>query len=333
MVSGAMRIAAFSPPRTNYRSFEPLDELVRRGHQLTLETEAEIKLSPEVLACDLVFVHRYQGRNTRRQLARLREAGLPVVWDHDDNVAVAQALKRGGLRAQEAVADTRAMVRLVDVVTTTNELLAERYREAGARAVHVVPNYLPRSFDRRGGTSRRGPVRIGWIAWADPQRDWNELGLREIALRLLDAHPHVTIESVGPIDLQLGHERYVRTGPVQFGELPARIAAFDVGIALLQDVPFNAWRSDVKLKEYAALGVPWLASPVGPYRGHGEDQGGLLVPDDGWEAALTRIVEDGRLRRKLSKAGSRWARGHRLKDHVGEWEAAFEAARAGFAVA
>lgn len=79
MVSGAMRIAAFSPPRTNYRSFEPLDELVRRGHQLTLETEAEIKINPEVLACDLVFVHRYQGRNTRRQLALLRDAGLPVV--------------------------------------------------------------------------------------------------------------------------------------------------------------------------------------------------------------------------------------------------------------
>lgn len=328
-----MRIAAFSPPHTNYRAFDPLDELVRRGHQLTLETEAEIRITPEVLGCDVVYVHRYQGRTTRRQLAQLREAGLPVVWDHDDNVAVAQALKRGGLRSQEAVADTRAMVRLVDLVTTTNELLAERYREAGARAVRVVPNYLPRSFERRGGTARRGPLRIGWIAWADHQQDWNELGLRPIARRLLDDHPHVTIESVGPIDLALDHDRYVRTGRVAFHEIAARIAAFDVGLALLQDVPFNRWRSDVKLKEYAALGVPWLASPVGPYRDHGEAQGGLLVADDEWETALRRIVEDGRLRRKLSKNGRRWARGHRLKDHVGEWEAAFEAARAAFASA
>jgi hypothetical protein len=38
------------------------------------------------------------------------------------------------------------------------------------------------------------------------------------------------------------------------------------GLAPLADEPFNAMKSDLKLLEYAALGLPAVASPVGPYR-------------------------------------------------------------------
>ena len=39
----------------------------------------------------------------------------------------------------------------------------------------------------------------------------------------------------------------------------------------------NRARSNIKLKEYAAAGACWLASPIGPYVGLGEKQGGRLV--------------------------------------------------------
>ena len=38
------------------------------------------------------------------------------------------------------------------------------------------------------------------------------------------------------------------------------------GLAPLADEPFNAMKSDLKLLEYAGLGLPAVASPVGPYR-------------------------------------------------------------------
>src|SRR5207249_1565318 len=75
-----------------------------------------------------------------------------------------------------------------------------------------------------------------------------------------------------------------------FLELPHRIGSFDIGLAPLADLPGNRARSDIKVKEYAASGVPWLASPVGPYVQLGEEQGGRLVPDDLWFEALDRLV-------------------------------------------
>ena len=78
----------------------------------------------------------------------------------------------------------------------------------------------------------------------------------------------------------------------------------------------------MKLKEYAAAGLAWLASPVGPYAGMGEQQGGRLVPDDGWDVALERLVARRPARRKLAKRGAKWVKGEGVEAHAGEWEAA-----------
>ena len=46
---------------------------------------------------------------------------------------------------------------------------------------------------------------------------------------------------------------------VPFVGLPAHMEVFDIGLAVIADIRFNRTRSNVKLKEYAALGIPWLA--------------------------------------------------------------------------
>ena len=118
---------------------------------------------------------------------------------------------------------------------------------------------------------------------------------------LLDIHEDLRVESVGPIDLRLPTERYSLTEALPFDQLPGRIAGFDIAIAPLVDKIGNDTRSDIKLKEYAIAGVPWLASPLGPYREHGEEHGGRLVADDDWFDALDELICDGKLRKKLAK--------------------------------
>ena len=93
--------------------------------------------------------------------------------------------------------------------------------------------------------------------------------------------------------------RYRYRGVVPYDALPHHISGFDIAVAPLSDIPFNRVRSDVKLKEYAACGVPWLASPIGPHAGHGEAHGGLLVPDDGWFEALDQ-------QQTIAAAAERW---------------------------
>ncbi len=70
------------------------------------------------------------------------------------------------------------------------------------------------------------------------------------------------------------------------------------------------------------MGVPWLASPIGPYAGLGEKQGGRLVPDDRWYEELERLLGDERARRKLARRGVKWGNGQRLRRNMDGWERA-----------
>ena len=126
------------------------------------------------------------------------------------------------------------------------------------------------------------------------------------------------------VRLPIDSERYRHVLEVPFLDLMKAIGAIDIGIAPLADTPFNRCRSDIKLKEYAAGGAAWLASPLGPYRALGEREGGMLVGDDGWYAALDMLVRKSRLRKRLSKRALVWAKTQTVDKHAGTWETAFE---------
>ena len=55
---------------------------------------------------------------------------------------------------------------------------------------------------------------------------------------------------------------------VPVGEYPARLASMelDVAVAPLEDHPFNRAKSNLRLLEFGALGVPVVASDIHPYR-------------------------------------------------------------------
>src|SRR5262249_10043216 len=120
-----------------------------------------------------------------------------------------------------------------------------------------------------------------------------------------------------------GPERSSHVSVVSMMDLTREATSFDIGIAPLADIPLNRARSNIKLKEYAAAGLPWLASPTGPYAGMGEKQGGRLVADDRWCEELLRLVDKERDRRKLAKHASKWVAGETLERNAHRWEELF----------
>lgn len=315
-----MRIGVLSDlgsANTIYRAL-PVVQLDRLGHATSLNR-------PDALiGCDVVHVYRFHADDTRRIAQQLRDRGTAIVWDIDDDLwsvpeNVPRRQRKGSLHEQRMQRAVLAMAELADVVTTTSEPLAQAYRSRGLSCVRVVPNFLPDDFAVTGPRPHDGVV-VGWIANTEHYHDLERLGLNATLRELLDVRPELRVVSVG-VRFDLPAERYRHTPLIRPFELPAEIAGFDVGIAPLDDIPFNRARSDVKVKEYAAIGVPWLASPVGPYAGLGEKQGGRLVADDGWLEALDRLAGRARERRKLAKRAAKWGRDQTAAKNAAAWEA------------
>jgi hypothetical protein len=74
------------------------------------------------------------------------------------------------------------------------------------------------------------------------------------------------------------------------------------------------------------MGVPWLASPIGPYAGLGERQGGRLVADERWYEELERLVVERRARQKLAKRALKWGDRQRIHHNLRAWEAPLQRA-------
>jgi glycosyltransferase involved in cell wall biosynthesis len=321
----SMRIgAAFEPTAAAYyRGVYPLGEMMRRGHEVVWPENdtGEAKLD-ELGGCDVIYVFRRSEEALRRPLAKLAARGVGIVWDTDDDLS---AIPRrspnfktiGGLRGQRRFAETLRMARMAHVMLASTETIGAKYESAGVGSAEVFENYLPRKLKRR--RDRHDGLVIGWIAGIEHTEDAIELGLRDTLGRVLADHPDVRVESVG-VDLKLT-DRYVRHASVHFDSLPGHMARYDIGLAPIVDIPFNAARSNIKVKEYAASEVPWLASPRGAYAGLGEQQGGLLVDDDAWASALDALIRDKRARKKLAKAGKAWAKSQTIDRQADRFEA------------
>ncbi|HET6449310.1 MAG TPA: hypothetical protein VFG31_09400 [Conexibacter sp.] len=326
-----MRIASLVPERTIesiYRSIVPMQALAHRGHSVHVEERDEIRDPAALLEYEAVHVMRICHPLMVRIARQLQRHGIAIVWDNDDQrvALLAEATKvRGqdGLAAQRFFASMRAMAKTADVVTTPSEGLARVHAADSRREVRILPNLLPPTFKRPQRVMPHEGVSIGWLAMPHHAASFEALGIKDTLERLMARHAHLNVTGVG-LDLGLRSRRYTHVPFVNYGTLPESLPHFDIAIAPLADTAVNHARSDVKLKEYAAAGVPWLASPLGPYVGLGEQQGGRLVADGDWFAAIEQLMHDADTRRVFSQRGMRWAASETIEAHVDLWEQALQ---------
>jgi glycosyltransferase involved in cell wall biosynthesis len=314
-----------------YRGTGPMTAMEQlRGHRvrrLSLD-DAQPPIA-DVRDVDLLFVHRFSDERAQKLVREAKAHGAAVVWDNDDDIGsipkgTIAYREFGGIQWERRLAGMRRIFKAVDLVTAPSAGLAQRLRDLGAPRTEVVENHLPDQFLQKDARPHGG-VTIGWVAGLEHGLDADRLPIRASLQRLLDERPDVRVVTFG-LGLGLKSERYTAVDVVPLFELCRRLADFDVGIAPIADLDFNRARSNIKLKEYAAAGVPWLASPIGPYAGMGEREGGRLVPDDRWYDELARLIDKPRERRKLAKRGRKWVEGETLTKHAGTWDAVLSGA-------
>lgn len=233
----------------------------------------------------------------------LGRMGVPYVADYDDALfhqydEHSNPWVRGLLGGKIA-----HVMRGAQLVTVGNSYLADYARRVGARRVEIVPTVVDLERYSRGQEVGSGvrPFTIGWIGSPATTKY-----LRSIApaLRAVVNQHGVRVHLVGsgPIAVEgIDAEVLPWAEETEFAD----IRRFDVGIMPLPDEPWARGKCGLKLIQYMACGLPVVASPVGANREiveHGVN-GFLAETQEEWVQALSLLMSDSSLRRRMGDAG------------------------------
>jgi glycosyltransferase involved in cell wall biosynthesis len=314
-----------------YRALIPAEALRKKGHDVRVVRHDAMTRVPMEQFTDREVVHvfRRHDKVAAKFVDGLRARGIGVVYDNDDDLRLApeesaffKQHRASGI--QRYFREQVAIMRRAHLITTTTQTLAERWGEEVDRPIEVIPNFLGDQHFVRTSRDSDGLV-VGWVAGKEHIADSRRLHISETLRRVMDKRPEVRVVTMG-VRLDLDPSRYTHHEHIPLHKLGEHVRKWDLGIAPLADIPMSYARSDVKVKEYSALGVPWLASARGPYVDLKAKNGGLLVEDDGWEHALLELVSSKWKRAQLRRCAERWARSQRIDKHIGLWEAAWQEA-------
>lgn len=215
----------------------------------------------------------------------------------------------------------REVLAVADHVTVTTDHLANVLSEHTRAPIEVVPNHVSAwLLDHEPPRRTDGVVTVGYAGSATHVGDWAELSgeLRRFLTRTENVELHL-----------MGHNLAEKWPKVRHSgwheEIDAYLAAIDfhVGLAPLRPSLFNRSKSALKAMEYGALGIPVIASDVGPYSDyvlHGET-GFLVRRPHEWSVYLRELVSDPELRAAMGRrAREHVRRTSIIEDNAWRWE-------------
>ena len=274
-----------------------------------------------------LIVERYAlGPQIGRELARRTEAAH---WLEVNAPLVDEALAHRGLSEAEEQRERTSFAELVrdaDGLLCVSAPVVERCRAQGAppERTHLFPNGFSRarfaSLPSRSAARRALDLAEGAfvVIFAGGFRPWHDLetllGAFE-ALRAAAPESVLVLAGDGPTRGGLDAQRLARAGVrclghVRSGELPAVLAAADVGVAPNR-AQAGDWFSPLKIAEYQAAGLAVVATDSpGALAVIQPGSTGLLVPGgevEAWAEALRRLRGAPELREAMARLGQRLA--------------------------
>lgn len=244
---------------------------------LTALWEAEEPRQAQIVwDCDLIVLQRCMWAGFADAMYRARAAGQVLVNDIDDhfdgvppsNSAFAATHPRRN--PGNNVEHYRKTLAASDLVTCSTPFLADHYARYGTETV-VVRNAI--DLARWDGRLLDPVPRLGWVG-VTSHRSGDLEQLRGLLGPLLDGdryakqfvhagHNPEAPDVLGPLGLDEGQ---VETHDwCSIDDYPALFSHFDVGTVPLRSLPFNDAKSAIKGMEYAASGIPFVASASPEY--------------------------------------------------------------------
>ena len=193
------------------------------------------------------------------------------------------------------------------LVTVSTPYLAERIKAWVKCPIVVMPNYINVSRFVPVTPSKSDCPEVGWVGSTGHRS--GDLELMRGILQPLVRDGKITVyhggDSIGyPTFASLAGVEPVRTASRTTADDYPKLMQFDVGIVPLRDTPFNQAKSDIKGLEYAASGIPFVASDLPSYRNLRDryEIGLLAKKPNEWVRHLNHLRDPG-YRRELAIQG------------------------------
>jgi glycosyltransferase involved in cell wall biosynthesis len=331
-----------------YRMTVPLEELARHGHEVTFrsggneEGNRPITLR-DMQGHDIIIGQRFNHYGGMRVWRQARVPGSRLVYEIDDDVfrvtpvnwQAYHVFSRPEIR--EAVTHQAQVADLITV--TTSHLAAVMREETGNPGVAVLPNCIPGWVLDMPRASRERPA----VGWAGGASHGSDVGLIvDPVRRFLRRFPGWDFQ-LGGTDFSesflnpsgkarkpyLLSDRVLHVPWVPVYEQPREYYAtadFDIGLAPLTGTDFDLAKSDVKVLEWAARGIPSIATDCAVYRNfirHGEN-GFLVRHDHEWLKYMSVLANDAGLRASMGKAAREAACERTIARNWHLWAQAYE---------
>jgi hypothetical protein len=251
---------------------------------------------------DVVVFQRPLSKHEVDAIPHIRAAGSAVVVEFDDdfwhvdrrNVAHIDD-KRSPYRNAGFLAQACG---LADIVTVSTPRLAAIAPCAPDR-VRVLRNCIPKSYLSATANPDaqwsmfEGKTVVGWTG--SPRTHPGDLQQMGDALVRAVRQNDAVFFAIGSPDtgalcgFNPGESAFTQW--ILLYRYPEAVAGLDIGVVPLSLSPFNEAKSWLKGLEYAALGVPFVASPTSEYELLAEQGAGLLAryPHD-WHRQLTQLL-------------------------------------------
>ncbi|HEV7265849.1 MAG TPA: glycosyltransferase [Falsiroseomonas sp.] len=289
-----------------------------------------------------IFVSRYGGGLAEEIVAAAKRHRTPLLYHLDDNLFAvpreAGASKVAKYGAPERQAAMRHLLSQADLVYLSTTRLRDQLAEAGLLPVRrdavQIARIASASDPLEPGVPRDGPGPVfGYMASSSHGPDL-ALALPGIEAAL-QRHPGARFEIYGslpmPGTLAGRFGARVRHHPAvpDYDAFLRGLAdlGWHWGLAPLRQGRFNEAKTDTKWVEYAAAGIPCLASHHPVYEAPLAAGAAVSVGDDEWAEALPAAVADAAARESMLAAAQRRLRAeHGLARMTAQLTEAFGAA-------
>lgn len=310
-----------------YRSFLPFTELKLKGwdavygmpayleeHGLAckIQDKEEFLCGFEVAVLKLIF-----DKNFLQYIDITKKAGQKIISDiddfypglNDDNIAFYATDPKTNSESNRD--HLQEIWMKSDALTVSTQFLYDYYSQRHEN-VHLIRNGIDiNRYQFRHDTAGITPT-IGWVG-ATPWRTKDLEILSPIMNKFLKKHK-CWFHHVGNIDeekqvadlMKIDKTVITKKPLVSVATYPLMFTDFDIGIVPLSKNDFNEAKSFIKGLEYAAAGIPFVASDSHEYKYlHSFGIGRIASNEDEWEKHLTELLDP---QTRLNEAKNNWQR-------------------------